>query len=509
MFVRQKKNKSGLVSVQIIDKSHGCYKVYKTIGSAKPGPQLQELLQQAARFLQQQTGSRQLDFDGHDGLVSQLVSSIEELRLAGIELLLGKIFEQIGFSAITDQLFRPLVLYRLVFAVSKLKTTEYLARYCGLYFSEDQVYRYLDKLHNQQKAQVQQISYRHSVNVLGQPPRLVFYDVTTLYFEIEGSDELRRPGFSKDGKHQNPQIVLGLLVSEQGYPLAYDIFEGNRFEGTTMLPVIDGFKARYDLSGLVIVADAGLLSKANIAQLKAGGYRFILGARIKNESAHWQQQILQKSYRSGEVRSFDYQQQDGGDGIRLIVAYSKARAAKDKANRQRGLERLEKQVKTGKLSKDHLNQKGYNKYLSLKGQAEVSIDYKRFHADNCWDGLKGYLTNVEGLSAQEVIAHYGQLWQIERAFRIAKTDLKLRPIYHRLQRRIEAHICLSFAAYKVYKELERQLHLKQATISAAKAIEIASSIYALTIKMPASEERKTVTLIKTDEQKMLQQLFGF
>lgn len=148
-----------------------------------------------------------------------------------------------------------------------------------------QVYRYLDKLHKSQKEKVQEISYNHSYKILGGKVNIVFYDVTTLYFEIDDEDDLRKTGFSKEGKHQNPQIILGLLVSINGYPLAYEIFEGNKFEGHTMLPVIDAFKTRYKLGQLVIIADSGLLSNDNIKELNSKGYEFILGARIKTESS--------------------------------------------------------------------------------------------------------------------------------------------------------------------------------------------------------------------------------
>src|SRR5690606_39235015 len=129
---------------------------------------------------------------------------------------------------------------------------------------------------------------------------VVFYDVTTVYFEIDNEDELRKPGFSKEGKHQNPQIVLGLLVSKNGYPLAYDIFEGNKFEGHTMLPLIDEFKEKYNLEQLIIVADSGLLSNQNVIELQEKNYEFILGARIKNESKSIKQKILSLKLENGE-----------------------------------------------------------------------------------------------------------------------------------------------------------------------------------------------------------------
>lgn len=156
-----------------------------------------------------------------------------------------------------------------------------------------------------------------------------------------------------------------------------------------------------------------------------------------------------------------------------------------------------KQIGQGKLSKSNINNKGYNKYLKLDGEINVSIDYDKYKADACWDGLKGYIAN-SSLSKDEIIENYNQLWQIENAFRVSKTDLKIRPIQHRLPKRIEAHICLTFVAYKVYKELERQLKEKKANISVQKAIEIIQSVYEIEATTTKSKEKVKHLLLLTD-----------
>lgn len=503
MFIRKKKNKSGAVSVQIIDKSSGVYKVLKTIGSSSIESEIDVLYVQAKQWIEKTSGLQQFDFNQIDTGVELFFNAVESIQLAGLDLLLGKIFDEIGFNKIEDSIFKNLVLYRLVYPSSKLKTTEYLYRYQQIYWDENKVYRYLDKLYNTQKDLVQQISYEHTIKVLGSHPQIVFYDVTTLYFEIEQEDELRKTGFSKEGKHQNPQIVLGLLVSKNGYPLAYDVFDGKKFEGYTLIPIIQNFKTKYHLENLVVVADAGLLSNANILLLQQHNYQFILGARIKNENKLLQQQILSSGFKNGSSKVFIKE-----DGNKLIVSYSQSRATKDAINRERGMRRLEKQIKLGKLTKSNINNKGYNKYLKLEGTLNVTIDYEKFKKDACWDGLKGYITN-SALTKDEVIEYYNQLWQIEKAFRISKTDLKIRPIYHRLPKRIEAHLCLTFVAYKVYKELERQLKEKGSNISVQKAIEIASFIFKITIKLPKTNEKLTKIIINTEEQKLLAKLFNF
>lgn len=296
---------------------------------------------------------------------------------------------------------------------------------------------------------------------------------------------------------------MGLLVSIDGYPLAYEIHEGNKFEGHTMLPVIDAFRTKYGLDKLIIVADSGLLSNDNIDQLNRKGYEFILGARIRNETKPFKDEILSLGLQNSQSTEI---KKDGTQ--RLVISYSERRAKKDRINREKGLLRLQKKVKSGKLTKASINNRGYNKYLILNGEVDVKIDMVKYEEDGKWDGLKGYLTNTK-LSKDEVIANYSHLWKIEKAFRISKNDLKIRPIYHRLQPRIEAHICIAFVAYKIYKELERQLKEKKSALSPEKAIDIAKTIYSIKLETSANREVIEKTIILNQEQKYLAQLFNF
>ena len=503
MFVRKKLNKSGVVSVQVIDKSCGSYRVLKTVGSSSEKDRIEELYVQGLQWISSYAGQKQLDFTDERQLFDRFLSGIRQTSVSGTELLLGKLFDQIGFGHIPDKLFRQLVLARICYPVSKLRTVDYLKKYHSLAVDEDSVYRYLDKLYNTQKEAVQQISYEHTLKIIGGKINIVFYDVTTLYFEIDYEDELRKTGFSKEGKHQNPQIILGLLVSIDGYPLAYEIHEGNKFEGHTMLPVIDAFRAKYGLDKLIIVADSGLLSNDNIDQLNRKGYEFILGARIRSETSQVKDKILSLGLQNGQSTVIKKD-----DNQRLVISYSERRAKKDRINREKGLSRLQKKVKSGKLTKASINNRGYNKYLILNGEIDIKIDMEKYEEDGQWDGLKGYLTNTK-LSKDEVIANYSHLWKIEKAFRISKNDLKIRPIYHRLQPRIEAHICIAFVAYKIYKELERQLKEKESALSPEKAIDIAKTIYSIKLETSAKREVIEKTIILNHEQKYLAQLFNF
>ena len=170
--------------------------------------------------------------------------------------------------------------------------------------------------------------------------------------------------------------------------------------------------------------------------------------------------------------------------------------------RQKGLARLEKRMKAGHLTKDHINNRGYNKFLVLEGTVSVRVDQQKVKEDQQWDGLKGYLTNSR-LGAKKIVETYSHLWQIEKAFRISKTDLRIRPIYHYRRRRIEAHLCIAFAAYAVYKELEWQLKKKHVDMSASRAGELTQTMYELQYTLPDSNEIKKQILKMDDEQTTL------
>lgn len=494
MFVRKKPNKSGLVSVQVIDKSGGKYKVAKTIGSSIDPNQIGRYIIEGKQWIATQKGELTLDLDDVQQKADQLFDQIEEIRPVGADLLLGKLFTEIGFDQIDSPLFKPLVLGRIAYPVSKLKTTDYWLGHYNLSINVVNVYRYLDKLHKEQKGLIESISFQHTQQLLGKDSiQMVFYDVTTIYFEAEREDELRKIGFSKDGKAQQPQIVLGLLVSKGGYPLAYDIFEGNKYEGDTMLPVIDTFRDKYGFQQITIIADAGLLSKANVEELTSEQHQYILGARIKNESGSIKEKIHSARLKDGQSVVVKKDKDTS-----LIIHYSAKRAKKDAYNRERGFKRLQKLLGSGKLTKANINNRGYNKYLKMDGQVKVSIDEKKFEQDAQWDGLKGYQTNTT-LSTKEVINNYKELWKIEKAFRVSKHDLKIRPVFHRAKRRIEAHICLSFVAYKIYKELERQLEEKKMGISVEKAIEIAKTIYQIRIRIDKIQYFDKPLLLKENQ----------
>lgn len=502
MFIRKLKNRSGSISVQIISKSRGKYKVVKTIGCGRTEQEVQNLEYLAEQELERLSMQPKLFISETDTIIDTIFDALSNssIRVVGPELIFGKIYDKIGFNEIEEELFRHLVISRLAFPLSKLKTIEYLYRYQSVSLNIDTVYRFLDKLNNQLKNEIEQIAFNHTKDVLGGNISVVFYDMTTLYFEASDEDDLRKTGFSKDGKHSNPQIFLGLLVGLGGYAIGYDIFEGNTYEGHTLIPFLEKISKKFNLDKPVVIADSGLLSKDNIEALQNANYQFILGARIKNESKKVKDKILETKLKDGQTRPI---QKDVN--TRLIISYSDKRAKKDAHNRERGLKRLEKRIRSGKLTKSNINNRGYNKYLKLEGEVSIEIDYDKFEKDNRWDGLKAYITNAK-LSDKEIIENYSNLWHIEKAFRMSKTDLRIRPIYHRLKRRIEAHICISFTAYCIYKELERILCKEKSNLSIEKAKELTHNMYEITYTLPESKHTKTKLLKMDDRQAELYQI---
>jgi transposase len=491
--------------VQIIDKSKGQYHVIKTIGSSADASTIQSLYIKGKKWIAQYLGEQDI-FEAYDKaneerqVTEYLLSNVENILLNGVQLILNKVFILTGFGSIEDDIFRHLVIARLSQPMSKAATVEYLKSHFGEDTQLHRIYRYLDKLYNTQQEKIQEISVEHTRRILGGKIGLLFYDVTTLYFESDYGDELRETGFSKDGKYSQPQVVLGLLVSKDGYPLSYSIFNGSQYEGRTMLPVVEDFIQRFNLNDFIIVADSGLMNQSNIALLESASYKYIIGARIKNQNNDIKKWILSLSKQDGVF----YETLKSTS--RLIVSYSTNRAKKDRYNREKGVKRLEKAYRSGNITKENINKRGYNKFLEISDNVTVIISRDKIEEDEKWDGLKGYLTNTS-LSAKEVYEQYNGLWTIERAFRITKGTLEMRPMFHFTPKRIEAHVCICFVAYKVYKELERILKINHISMSVDKVLDIAKTITTIKINLPISGNTMTKTMLLTQRHRSIAQLF--
>ena len=481
MFVRRKANKTGSISVQVINKGNGLYRVAKSFCVGSTEAEVVRLEEKASQYIREKTGMNRSRFEYEDEIkLNNFVSTISnsQVQVIGPESIFGTLYDRIGYGSVNNVLFKHLVVTRLFNPGSKLKTIDYLFRYQGIAINISKIYRFLDNLCLRKdeeglgekiaaiglKRQVEDITYAHTQQVLGGKIEVVFYDMTTLYFEASDEDDLRKTGFSKAGKHQCPQIFLGLLVGQGGNPIGYELLEGNIFEGNTFIPVLRRMEERFNLGKPVVIIKREILNLC----LKDGDVAVI----NKTETTH------------------------------LVISKTNKRAAKDAHNRKRGLERLTKRLNSGRLTKSNINNKRYNKYLKMEGEITISINLEKFDADTAWDGIKGYQTNTN-LPAKEVIGNYKNLWLIERAFRMKKTDFSVRPIYHRLYNRIDAHICICFTAYSIMLELERLLIANKSTISLKRAQEITYNMYQIVYQLPNSRETKTQILKMDKEQQEL------
>ena len=508
MFVRRKHNKSGTTSIQVVAKADGKYRVQKSFGSSRDETVLASLEQKAKQWANEHEFGEDLFAPDGAAEYDAIMAGIgqDQLRLVGPDLIYGRLFDKIGFNTVrtsNNEIFKSLVVTRLYRPGSKLKTLRYMAYFMNKFYDEDKIYRFLDELCWRPEAKrkkwsydvkhdVEQVTFNQTKRVLGGTVAVVFYDTTTMYFESR-EDDVRIPGWSKDGKNANPQVVLGLLVGPGGNPIGYEIHPGNTYEGHTMIPIIEKLQKRFGFPKPIVVADAGLLSKENIRDLEEGGYEYILGARIRSQDERFKDQIASLNLSNGQSTSIELTR-----NRRMVVTMSDARARKNAADRERGIKRLEKRFRSDKLTKDKLNNRGYNRFLTMSGDATIKIDYEKVAKDERLDGYKGYSTNST-LSDDRVIEEYGYLFMIERAFRFCKTDLDIRPMYHRLFNRIEAHVCICFVAYTIMLELERILKAAESHITLEKARFLAEKIYQIDYFNPYDNKRKSVLLHTREE----------
>lgn len=517
MFVEKKLNKSGSTSVRIMRKVHGKRKCVKVMGCSSDAEEIGLLIKRGNRWIEEhQRGVPLFEFDDEAVAYDKVLASLRQsqLRLVGPELVYGTLFDRIGYDRVktaNNALFRALVVTRLYHPGSKLRTAEYMERFMHQSYSSDAIYRFLDELCTRGKTaeqvreatddgvgvkwQVEQVAFEHTKAVMGGQVTVAFYDTSTLYFESQ-EDDVRVPGYSKDGKNENPQVVLGLLVGTGGNPIGYELHKGNQYEGSTLLPIVKKLEKRFNLSHPVIIADSGLLSAKNIEQLEEDGYEYIVGARVRSMSKADKEAVLKLGLKDGELISLTIKDR------RHVISMSDKRAKKDARDREKGVKRLEKRFANGKITKASVNNRGYNRFLTLQGETTVTIDLDKIAEDARLDGLKGYVTNSK-ITDKEIVENYRNLSFIERAFRMNKTDLAIRPIYHRLFNRIEAHVCICFTAYTILLELERTLAKtadkknKKAGITIYRAKFLAESLYEIEYVNPYNGKKMSV-MLRTD-----------
>lgn len=443
LYIRTTKTASGSTAVQVVRYLNRKKIIVVHIGSARDKQELTALKQAANAWIEKANRQSSLfPVKSRSSLVSLDKCQYMGFRYAFVYESLQKLFTIFKFHLLHQQILTDLVVARIIEPGSKLQSLQFLEEFLGIKHQRRELYRQLPKfivLRDQVEAMVFSVAKKE----FNFDFSLIFYDVTTLYFESFKSDELRKPGFSKDNKAQQPQIVIGLLVTNDGFPVAYQIFEGNKFEGHTLIPVISAFKCKHNIECLTVVADAAMISLDNITALKDSGLNYIVGARTGSLSAKLIKEV-----------SANLGQQDGAimrkptDYGDLICEFSAKRYAKDKRE-------MDKQIKKAEdLLKDPSGIKRA-KFVKAKNNAAYELNSALVEKTKLLLGVKGYYTNLgPTVSDCLVIQHYHNLWHVEQSFRIAKSDLQMRPIYHFKENTIKVHILICFMALAVCKYME-------------------------------------------------------
>src|SRR5271157_2315686 len=429
-FIRKVKTASGATAVQIAYKQKGRIIKIIHIGSAHNAEELEMLLALARKRMQ----ANQLE------LFPETKPSLRVSIKRSYSGLLWKVlqdeYRKLGFDRLGDDLFEALCIARIVEPTSKLDSLRVLTDLGVDPINRNRLYRCLVKAASQDyRRQISQACFEH---VQGGGLTLLLYDLTSLYFEIQEEDEYRKPGFSKE-RRLEPQIIIGLLVDQHGFPVELHSFEGNTAETTTILPVIEAFQSQHSLERPTIVADAAMLSADNLKALAAAGYKYIVGSRL-----HKIPYDITEYQKSGELTDQQIVVSHQAN-YRIIYQYRAKRAALDLRN-------IEKQVAKAKKVLNGQIPFHKTKFLSIKAKNKL-LNQKMIDKAYALAGIKGYVTNLD-IPDEEVIDYYHQLFHVEATFRMAKSDLKARPIYHRKRDAIEAHLTIVLTALAISKNIE-------------------------------------------------------
>lgn len=403
---------------------------------------------------------------------------VEEKRIIeGVDDIAGRAYDEIGYGGLlargSNQLLRDVVLARLVFPESKHKLCSILMDQFDKEYDLNKLYRLMDQVHPKID-RIKQITCAKTQALMPKAD-VVLFDVTTLHFESIEADEFREYGYSKNFRFNTTQVVLALATNEDGLPIGYELFKGNEAEVKTLIGSINNWKTMFNINNVTFVGDRAMFSKDNLAQLDANGYKYVIAAKLRSLAKPMQEEILdERNYR------LDFYNKDVAwigefnlDHQRLIATYSPSRARNDRKKRNKILEALE--PKTGNANK--LLKNGAKKYIKVEA-GNTTLDETKITHDAMWDGLHGIITNIHDKHAKELLDKYHSLWHIEEAFRINKHDLKMRPIYHWTQKRIESHIAICYMAFAVLKYMQYKVELTQIKFSVQDVLDVLLKVQA-------------------------------
>lgn len=451
LTLRTVKTASGASAIQIIRYQHGKRIIVKHIGSAHSKEEYAVLYRQAELVREQlciQPSLFPIE-EQQTGLMHADHLHLQKVTHCFAYEALRQCSEQCGLGLLPS-LYQDFALMRIIEPTSKLRTLELLQRYFNVAYPRRTLCRYLPHLLPHKEA-IENAAYKTACAHFGESFALVLYDVTTLYFEShEPNDELLARGFSKDDKSKQPQIIIGLLVTPQGFPLMHEVYKGNTFEGHTMLSIVKQFQQRHVETKPIIVADAAMLSRENLNALESEGYRYIVGARLANAPQSFIDSIANQLTRQDRAT---IRLPHPNSSYEVICTYSTQRDKKDRRQFEKQVMRAKELITKKEPGK---RAKFIKKVKEKDKQAFFTFDDALKEKTEKLLGIKGYCTNIPKniLSDHQVVAYYHDLWHVEQAFRLSKTDLKTRPIFHHAHEAIRAHILLCFMALMMGKFLE-------------------------------------------------------
>lgn len=439
--IRRVKTHSGSTAIQVGIYQGKRFKLSKHIGSSKDQQKISELVSIAGEYIRSHNPQTELNFNPQsEEILFKRGLKIVQSRLGEAYDYLSHIYSEIGFSRINSEILKHFTIIRVLEPASKLKSITLLEKYFGIQYRKTTVFRELTELIDL-KEDVIHIAIKYAKDHLDFDFSLVFYDVTTLYFETSKGDEFRKNGFSKDNKINQPQILIGLVVNNTGFPIYYDIFKGNTFEGKTIIPVILEIRRKYQINKFTVIADAGMLSQENLTELEKHNIDYVVGARIGSMNLNTIRNI------AGELNQTDKKiiRYDN-----ILLDYSNPRATKDKSDNDRQIKKAEYYLNNpSKIMKR-------SKFLSNSETKTFRLNKSLVEKYRLLEGIKGYRTNINNIPEELLISRYKDLWKIEQSFRIAKSDLEARPIYHRKKSSIEYHILIVFIALCMGRVIEME-----------------------------------------------------
>lgn len=290
---------------------------------------------------------------------------------------------------------------------------------------------------------------------------MVFFDTTSLYFEGDGGETIGQRGYSKDHRPDLKQMVVGVVLDGEGYPVCCEMWPGNTADVKTLKVLAKRLKERFGIERMCVVSDRGMISKETIAELEREGIRYILGVRMRKSLditpeilANGTYEVVHGSRQCKKDPSPLLVKETTVNGKRYIICENPEETKTDAEIRAQILASLGQKLRCGDNAL--VGNKGYRRYLSVKGGGHFVVDEKKVQEDARYDG-KWVLTTDTDLPAAEVALKYKQLLLVERIFRDMKSVLDTRPIFHRRDETIRGHVFCSFLALVLRKELEKVL----------------------------------------------------